>query len=271
MSKNRYLNFLNCLIIIVVICSTRGEEITLTGILDPEIIIGDEPTTAPTTAPITTPKTTPQTTSGDNSTVLPYERASSSGGLSTGGIVGIVIPCVAALIGVGAAAALCKAAPAAPMQQVFPVNYIDASLDKFTAPMQEVVVQQPPPVQEIPVQPVQLVEQPVVQPVQMVQKVPVQPVQIVQHVPVKHVPVHPVPQQMALVQEVIHQPVQLVEHVPVIEHVPVVEQVPVVGQVSVVGQVPAVGQVPGVGQVSVIQHSHVVEHGIPLHDSNAIF
>ena len=252
MSKNSYLNFLNCLIIIVVICTTSEEDLHLSDLfIDPGIIIG-EPTTSPNSVPQTSPRTLPS----DNSTVLPYERPSSSGGLSTGGIVGIVIPSVAALIGVGAAAALCKAAPTAaiPIQPapLAPPNFIDTSLDKFTTPMEQVVVQQ-----QVPVQPVQLVEQPVYEP-QIVQEIPVQPAKII-----------PPPKKMALIQEVVHQPVQVVEQVPVIEQVPVFEQVPVIENVPVLQQVPAlenaqvIQQVPVMQQVPGIQQFPVIQQGIP--------
>jgi hypothetical protein len=253
MSKNRYLNFLNRLIIIVVICTTSEEDLHLSDlVIDPGIIIG-EPTTSPNSVPQTSPRTLPS----DNSTVLPYERPSSSGGLSTGGIVGIVIPSVAALIGVGAAAALCKAAPSAaiPIQPapLAPPNFIDTSLDKFTTPMEQVVVQQ----QQHPVQPVQLVEQPIYEP-QIVQEIPVQPAKII-----------PPPKKMALIQEVVHQPVQVVEQVPVIEQVPVFEQVPVIENVPVLQQVPAlenaqvIQQVPVMQQVPGIQQFPVIQQGIP--------
>ena len=261
MSKNRYLNFLNWLIIIVVICTTSEEELQLSDLVDPGIIIGEptssssEPTSSPNSVSQSTPQTSPNT-SYDNSTVLPYERPSSSGGLSTGGIVGIVIPSVAALIGVGAAAALCKAAPSAaiPIQPapLAPPNFIDTSLDKFTTPMEQVVVQQ-----QVPVQPVQLVEQPIYEP-QIVQEIPVQPAKII-----------PPPKKMALIQEVVHQPVQVVEQVPVIEQVPVFEQVPVIENVPVLQQVPAlenaqvIQQVPVMQQVPGIQQFPVIQQGIP--------
>ena len=248
MSKNRYLNFLNCLIIIVVICSTSGEDLTLTGIThDPGIILGDDQTTTPTST-ITLPTTTPTSTTprpGDNSTVLPYERASSSGGLSTGGIVGIVIPCVAALIGVGAAAALCKAAPAPISVQTAlpPPNFIDTSLQNFTTPIQQV--------QQIPVQPPQIVEAPVLE-TPVVQEVPPEPVRIIR----------PPPKKMALVQEVVHQPVQVIEQVPVVEQVPVFEQVPVIEQAPILQQVPVIENVPALQQVPVIQQVPAL-HQVP--------
>ncbi len=186
MSKKRYLNFL--MIFLLTICFSY-EASSATTFATPFTISFTTSSTSPTT-----PRT------NGNSTISDY-RKSSSGGLSTGGIVAIVVPCVAALIGVGVAAALLKAPPAIPMQQISP-GY-DTSLDKIVSPTNEVIVHQP-------VQPV-LVQQPV-QPVQVVQ-----PVQAVQ----------PVPQQFAVVQEVVNVPVQVVENVPYVEQIPTIENVPV--------------------------------------------
>ena len=168
MSKKLLLNILKFLIIIIIISFSsenknsegkylRNLELTLSDII--EFPIGSLPgeiNTIPVSSNSTS-ITTPSTTS-DNSTIIPLKKAKSSSGLSTGGIIAIVIPCVAALIAVGAVAALCRSAPTPPIQQDVPVNYMEGSLDKFTSPTQEVVVQQPPPVQEIPVQPVQMVQ-----------------------------------------------------------------------------------------------------------------
>ena len=98
----------------------------------------------------------------------PTKRKSSSGSLSSGAIVGIVIPCIGALLGAGILAALCRAAPTPPMQHGIPMdmNFIDASLEQFKPPVQEQVVVQQQPQQvivqqeEVP-QPVQIVQQPV--------------------------------------------------------------------------------------------------------------
>ena len=65
----------------------------------------------------TTPTSTSNSTEPD-SIPFPSNRVkSSSGGLSKGGIVAIVIPCVAALIAVGALVALCRPTPTPPIQQ----------------------------------------------------------------------------------------------------------------------------------------------------------
>ena len=117
-------------------------------------------------------------TNSTNSTILPdIPKVESKGGLSKGGIVAIVIPCVAALIAVGALAAVCRGNPTPPIQP-----YTDASslmaFKNVRPPMDPVMVQQ------VPVQPVTVVQQVPVQPVTVVQEVPVQPVTVVQEVPV---------------------------------------------------------------------------------------
>ena len=123
-------------------------------------------------------QTTYNDTNSTNSTVLPdLPKVESKGGLSKGGIVAIVIPCIAALIAVGALAAVCRATPTPPIQP-----YTDASslmaFNNVRPPMDPVMVQQ------VPVQPVTVVQQVPVQPVTVVQEVPVQPVTVVQEVPV---------------------------------------------------------------------------------------
>ena len=140
-----------------------------------------------TTTPYTTPYTTPNST--EPSPNPPYIKKSSKG-LSAGGIVAIIIPCVAALIAVGALAALCRSTPSV-VPPVGP-NYMDTSLVRIKPPMQP-IVQQPVVVQ---------------QPVAVVQEVPVvqQPVAVVQEVPVVQTPVAVVQQPAAVVQEVV-QPV----------------------------------------------------------------
>ena len=145
----------------------------------------------------TTPYTTPNST--EPSPNPPYVKKSSKG-LSAGGIVAIIIPCVAALIAVGALAALCRSTPSV-VPPVGP-NYMDTSLVRIKPPMQPivqqpVVVQQPVAVvQEVPVvqTPVAVVEQPVAavveQPVAAVVEQPVAVVQdVVQPVAVVNEPV----------------------------------------------------------------------------------
>ena len=121
-----------------------------------------------------TPSSSTSSTSNTGNTTetstinYPTKRKSSSGSLSSGAIVGIVIPCIGALLGAGILAALCRAAPTPPMQHGIPMDmhFMDTSVEKFQPPVQEQVVVQQPPQQvivqqeEVP-QPVQIVQQPV--------------------------------------------------------------------------------------------------------------
>ena len=177
----------------------------------------------------------------------PHYAPKSSSGLSTGGIVGIAIPCIAALVGVGALAAFMGvpggAAPTGgfgpvlnnPVPNLPPPNYVDTSMAQLVAPQEVAPVQ---PVVEVPPQPVQQVvpvaqvEPPVVHNVVL----PPQPQAIAQP---QMVPV----QQMQLV------PVQQVEMVPV-QHVEMVPVQQVVPQVQEIGQIGAIGQI---GQMQGIQ------------------
>ena len=185
-----------------------------------------------------------------NLTVMPH----SGSGLSTGGIIGIAIPCIAALVGVGAAAAILggSGAAAAPvlanpaLTSLPPPNYIDTSLAKM-AVAQEIPVQPPQvvqPVVEVPPQPVQQVvpitkvEPPLVQNV-----IPQQPVVQPQMVPVQQM-------QLVPVQQVEMVPVQHVEMVPVQQVVPTAQVAPQITQVS---EIPSVTQVSGVQGMQGIQ------------------
>ena len=199
MSTKRSLNFIKCLIMIIAICSSsenknpKEKDLRSLEIILPSKSFGriNAETASSSTTP-TVGTTTP------NITINSYEKANSKGGLSTGGIVAIAIPSIAALIGVGVFAALFKAAPSiasVPLQSIPQPNYINASVDQLTSSNPEVVVQQPG----------------------IIKQVPVQQVQVVQ----------PVPQQMAVVQDVIIQPTQVVEQVPVIEQAQVQQIVPV--------------------------------------------
>ena len=204
-------------------------------------------------------------TSGDgNSTVIPQPHSGS--GLSTGGIIGIAIPCIAALVGVGAAAAILggSGAAAAPVlanpavASLPPPNYIDTSMAKLAVP-QEIPVQPPQvvqPVVEVPPQPVQQVvpitkvepplipntipQQPVVQPVIQPQMVPVQQMQLVP------------------VQQVEMVPVQQVEMVPVQQVVPTYQAAQVAPQITQVSEIPSVTQISGVQGV---QGAQVIQGG----------
>ena len=194
-----------------------------------------------------------------NSTEIPQPHSGS--GLSTGGIIGIAIPCIAALVGVGAAAAILggSGAAAAPVlanpavASLPPPNYIDTSMAKLAVP-QEIPVQPPQvvqPVVEVPPQPVQQVvpitkvepplipnvvpQQPVVQPVIQPQMVPVQQMQLVP------------------VQQVEMVPVQQVEMVPVQQVVPTYQAAQVAPQITQVSEIPSVTQISGVQGAQVIQ------------------
>ena len=99
----------------------------------------------------TTPYTNPNSTVP---TTIPPDRKKSHGGLSACGIVAIIIPCVAALLGVGILATLCRAAPGQP---VVTQNYIDTSVAQLKPPVQPVI--QSPPVVKAPFEAVQPVVQ----------------------------------------------------------------------------------------------------------------
>ena len=92
----------------------------------------------------------PSDTDNDGNSTIPYNTGRSSSRLSAGSICAIAIPCIAALVGVGAAAAILGgSAPAAgpvlvsPATSLPPPQMIDTSMAKLAVP------------QEIPVQPVQ--------------------------------------------------------------------------------------------------------------------
>ena len=197
-------------------------------------------------------------TDGTNSTVIPH----SGSGLSTGGIIGIAIPCIAALVGVGAAAAILggSGAAAAPVlanpavASLPPPNYIDTSMAKLAVP-QEIPVQPPQvvqPVVEVPPQPVQQVvpitkvEPPLVQNV-----IPQQPVVQPQMIPVQQM-------QLVPVQQVEMVPVQHVEMVPVQQVVPTYQAAQVAPQVTQVSEIPSVTQVSG---AQVIQGGQGIQGG----------
>ena len=180
-----------------------------------------------------------------NSTYTP----SSSSGLSTGGIIGIAIPCIAALVGVGAAAAILGgSAPAAPVlanpaTTLPPANYVDTTAANLVVP------------QEIPVQPQVIQPQVEIPPPQPVQQVV--PIQKVEPPVIQKIVPQPVQPQMVPVQQMQLVPVQQVEMVPVqhVEMVPVQEVIPTYqAAAQVVPQVTQVSQVaPQITQVSGIQ------------------
>ena len=144
-----------------------------------------------------------------------YVRSSS--GLSAGKICAIAIPCIAALVGIGVAAAIlggsAPVAPIAPMPAVTttnipPPNVIETSVTKLTTP-QEIPIQPkielpPEPIKPIikPSYPITNIENPVInlpssQQISQTNLVPVQqmklvPIQKVEMVPVKKVQMVPV-------------------------------------------------------------------------------
>ena len=169
-----------------------------------------------------TSTTVSSTSIGNITSVTPIIKKPSSGGLSSGAIVAIVIPCVGALLAAGIVAALCRATQP-PIQQGFltNINLMESSVDKFQTNTEQIVVHQQPVIQpEVVQQPVAVVENPVVaQPVPVVQ----QPVAVVQE------PVAMVQQPVAVVQEpvtMVQQPVAIVQQpVAVVqEHATMVQQ-----------------------------------------------
>ncbi len=181
----------------------------------------------------------------------------SGSGLSTGGIIGIAIPCIAALVGVGAAAAIlggsgAGSAPVLANQTITslpPPNYIDTTMAKLAVP-QEIPIQLPQPVQpvvEIPPQPVQKVvpitkvEPPLIQNV-----IPQQPVVQPQLVPI---------QQMQLV------PVQQVEMGPVQQIVPTYQTGQIVPQITQVSEIPSVTQFGEIQGAQAIQGGQGIQGG----------
>lgn len=147
-----------------------------------------------------------------------YVRSSS--GLSTGQICAIAIPCIAALVGIGVAAAILGgSAPVAPIAPIAPIsavsttnipppNVIETSVTKLTTP-QEIPIQPkielpPEPIKPIikPSYPITNIENPVInlpssQQISQTNLVPVQqmklvPIQKVEMVPVKKVQMVPV-------------------------------------------------------------------------------
>ena len=187
-----------------------------------------------------------------------YDPEKKSSGLSAGSICAIAIPCIAALVGVGAAAAilgggasatapvLATAVPSLP-----PPTYVDTTAAQLMVP------------QEIPVQP-QII-QPVEVPPQPVQQV-IQPIPKVE-TPVVNIPQQPVVAQPQLVpvQQMQLVPVQQVEMVPVqhVEMVPVQEVVPTYqAAAEVVPQVTQVTQVSQMPEISGAQISQSIGQGI---------
>ena len=185
-------------------------------------------------------------TDTDGNSTIPYNIERSSSGLSAGSICAIAIPCIAALVGVGAAAAILGgSAPAAgpvlvsPATNLPPPQMIDTSMAKLAVP------------QEIPVQPVQpqIIQPKIELPPQPVEQIirPSYPINNIEN-PVINVSSQPVAQpNMVPVQQMQTVPVQSVEMVPVqhVEMVPVQEVVPTIQTANVVPQVTQIQGVQG--------------------------
>ena len=185
-------------------------------------------------------------TDTDGNYTIPYNTGRSSSGLSAGSICAIAIPCIAALVGVGAAAAILGgSAPAAgpvlvsPATNLPPPQMIDTSMAKLAVP------------QEIPVQPVQpqIIQPKIELPPQPVEQIirPSYPINNIEN-PVINVSSQPVAQpNMVPVQQMQTVPVQSVEMVPVqqVEMVPVQEVVPTIQTANVVPQVTQIQGVQG--------------------------
>jgi hypothetical protein len=181
----------------------------------------------------------------DGNYTIPYNTRSSSG-LSAGSICAIAIPCIAALVGVGAAAAILGgSAPAAgpvlvsPATNLPPPQMIDTSMAKLAVP------------QEIPVQPVQpqIIQPKIELPPQPVEQIirPSYPINNIEN-PVINISSQPVAQpNMVPVQQMQTVPVQSVEMVPVqhVETVPVQEVVPTYQTANVVPQATQIQGVQG--------------------------
>ena len=189
--------------------------ISIKAEIDPLIIISTFPKTS-------IPNTEPS--NNGNSTIIPSK--SSSGGLSTGAICAIAIPCVALLLGAGIAAALLKggvpAASAAFQPTLANPNYIDVSNIQINTPQAQATI--PETVEPQPVQ-VQVVQpQPAPQLIR-----PQYPINQVQPPAVNNVfqPMFNQNPQMIKVERIEMVPVQKVEMVPVQEVVPIQQVSPV--------------------------------------------
>ena len=188
----------------------------------------------------------PTDTDNDGNSTIPYNTGKSSSGLSAGSICAIAIPCIAALVGVGAAAAILGgSAPAAgpvlvsPATNLPPPQMIDTSMAKLAVP------------QEIPVQPVQpqIIQPKIELPPQPVEQIirPSYPINNIEN-PVINISSQPVAQpNMVPVQQMQTVPVQSVEMVPVqhVEMVPVQEVVPTYQTANVVPQVTQIQGIQG--------------------------
>ena len=229
--QNRNLYFQFLLISLITYLSSESE---LNQIKERRELQIDIPVSVGSTPSVFPFSTTPSSTSttGNATNVQPIIRKSSSSKLSPGAIVGIVIPCVSALLAVGIVSTLLAATPIPPIQQGIPIgmnNMSGSVVDLQSSTQQKMIYQQPIVSTEMVQQPVAIVENPIVaQPVGIVQ----QPVAVVQQ-PVAMVqqPVAVVQEQVAMVQQpvtMVQQPVTVVQQaVPVqVNSIPVKPIVP---------------------------------------------
>ena len=121
-------------------------ETTTVNTTTPENATTPENTTINTTIPDTSNKT--EETDGNSTHTESNIRAKKSGGLSVGGIIGIVVPCVAAVGGLGAAYALTRGKGPAVNQNVAQANF-ESSMSKFNTQPNNIQTQVQPPVKEV--------------------------------------------------------------------------------------------------------------------------
>ena len=148
---------------------TTVAQTTLAQTTTPQTTIAQTTTTAQTTiAQTTILETTIQTEAMDgNSThVSSNIRTKKSGGLSAGGIIGIVVPCVAVVGVLGAAYVITKGKGASAMNQNITPVQLESSMSKFNTQPNNIQTQVQPPVKEVEViQPSPVVEQHPIYPV----------------------------------------------------------------------------------------------------------
>ena len=140
------LNRIFIIFIISTFLSFSFEQNATNTTTTPENATTRENTTINTTIPDTTIKT--EETDGNSTHIESNIRAKKSSGLSVGGIIGIVVPCVAAVGGLGAAYALTRGKGPAVNQNVAQANF-DSSMSKFNTQPNNIQTQVQPPVKEV--------------------------------------------------------------------------------------------------------------------------
>ena len=140
------LNRIFIIFIISTFLSFSFEQNATNTTTTPENATTPENTTINTTIPDTTNKT--EETDGNSTYIESNIRAKKSSGLSVGGIIGIVVPCVAAVGGLGAAYALTRGKGPAVNQNVAQANF-ESSMSKFNTQPNNIQTQVQPPVKEV--------------------------------------------------------------------------------------------------------------------------